>query len=750
MWKVKNNFGFEESESVANDIFLNEYYNNIHNVYELQSQQSTYINKSDNAYILYDSDKTTKISDILSIAQAKLCFMDTSSGCYKEIDSNYDFQIDAIEKTITIAGDEIETTIVQSYDIIGLNDLRNDPEFAGMDGSGFAIAIIDSGIDLDHSFFGPDENNDGISDRIVYGYDFTDEGDNTVNDERGHGTAISSVAASSDLQYPGVASGADIVALQILGTTSYIHLEEALQWLIENATEYNIVAANISLGGAFVKEDYISYLSDELATLKNMGVMVVVSAGNDYYSYQEEGVSDYAADPSVISVGAVYNGDFGPVSYQNGGVDYTTDAYRITSFSNRSETLVDIFAPGAFITVANINGGIGNFAGTSLSAPFITGLVALAQEIAMRDLGRLLTQEEFVSLMVSTGTSIIDGDDEDDNVINTGKTYEVVNVYEFAKAIKSLIGNINGTSGDDIINGTSGDDIINGYAGNDTIEGGLGNDLLIGGDGIDTISYATSSQAVSIDLSLTNSQDTLGAGIDTITDFENITGSNYDDTLKGNNLGNIIIGGLGNDIITGGLADDTLNGGDGIDTVSYQSSTAGVTVKLATITAQNTVGAGTDTVSNFENLVGSDYNDNLTGNSLNNILEGGLGNDIINGGTGIDTLSGKEGSDIFIFNTALSSSTNMDTILDFSHTYDTIKLENSIFKKLIISGTLNGMYFRANSTGTAIDYNDYILYNTTTGDLSYDADGSWGGAAVVFATLSNIPTDLTYNDFVVI
>ena len=752
MWKKKTNFEFKESESQSNnDIFLDEYYDNIHNIHEIE-YQSTYINKSDNAYIVYDSDKTTRISDILSIAQAKLCFMDTSSGCYKEIDSNYGFKIDAIEKTIIIT-DEVGTTTIQSFDIIGLNDLNNDINFEDMDGSGFAIAILDTGIDLDHSFFGPDENGDGISDRIVYSYDFTDEGDNTANDVNGHGTNVSSIATSSDSQYTGVASGADIIALQVLksnGFGNFTYIENALQWLVENAVQYNIVAVNMSIGSGWTNTEYTTSLSDELATLKNMGVMVVVAAANSYYYYQEEGVSVIAADPSVISVGAVYDSNVGSVSYVSGAQDYTTDENRITSFSNRDEELVDIFAPGAFITAAGIGGGLSTMAGTSQASPHIAGLVALAQEIAMRDLGRLLTQEEFVSLMVSTGTSIIDGDDEDDNVINTGKTYEVVNVYEFAQAIQTLVGNINGTDGDDIINGTDGNDTINGYSGNDIIEGGLGNDILIGGDGIDTISYVTSSQAVSIDLSLTNSQDTLGAGIDTITDFENITGSNYDDTLKGNNLSNIIIGGLGNDIITGGLADDTLNGGVGIDTVSYQSSTVGVTVNLATITAQNTVGAGTDTLTNFENLIGSDYNDTLTGNSLNNILEGGLGNDIINGGTGIDTLSGKEGSDIFIFNTALSSSTNIDTILDFSHTYDTIKLENSIFKKLIITGTLNNMYFKANATGIATDSNDYIVYNTTTGDLSYDADGSGRGAAVVFATLSNIPTDLTYNDFIVI
>ncbi|MDD5360210.1 MAG: S8 family serine peptidase, partial [Sulfurovaceae bacterium] len=445
MWKKKNNFESDDSESqLNNNIFLNEYYNNVHNAYE-SKVQSIFSNNPEKAYLIYDADNMTKISDILSIAQAKLYFMDTDKGCYSELNPDCDFHLDIIEKVISIQTDEFSANTIQSFDIIGLNDLKNDVEFAGMDGSGFAIAILDSGIDLNNSFFGPDENNDGISDRIVYSYDFTSEGD-TADDTNGHGTNVSSIAASSDSQYAGVAPGADIIALQVLNSSgggSTLGIENALKWLIDNAVEYNIVAVNMSLGYGWTSTEYISPLSDELQILKNMGVMVVVAAGNDYYEFQEEGVSALAADPSVISVGAVYDANVGSILYADGAQDYTTDEDRITCFSNRSETMVDIFAPGALITAAGIGGGLSTMAGTSQAAPHITGLVALAQEIAMRDIGRLLTQDEFVSLMISTGNTIIDGDDEDDNVVNTGGTYEVIDVYEFAKAIKSLAEDIN-------------------------------------------------------------------------------------------------------------------------------------------------------------------------------------------------------------------------------------------------------------------------------------------------------------------
>ena len=89
-------------------------------------------------------------------------------------------------------------------------------------------------------------------------------------------------------------------------------------------------------------------------------------------------------------------------------------------------------------------------------------------------------------------------------------------------------------------------------------------------------------------------------------------------------------------------------GAAGSDTASYADATAGVTVNLAIATAQNTVGAGTDTLFNFENLTGSNFNDKLTGNAAANTLYGLGGNDSLNGAAGIDTLSGAAGNDRLI------------------------------------------------------------------------------------------------------
>ena len=90
-----------------------------------------------------------------------------------------------------------------------------------------------------------------------------------------------------------------------------------------------------------------------------------------------------------------------------------------------------------------------------------------------------------------------------------------------------------------------------------------------------------------MDLSLTGPQDIGIGGAETYSSIENA------------------IGGNGSDVLAGNAGDNLLDGGAGHDTISYATSTAGVVVDLNLTTAQNTVGAGVDTLLNFEGLVGS-------------------------------------------------------------------------------------------------------------------------------------------------
>ena len=200
---------------------------------------------------------------------------------------------------------------------------------------------------------------------------------------------------------------------------------------------------------------------------------------------------------------------------------------------------------------------------------------------------------------------------------------------------------------------------LTGTAGDDILVAGTGNNILNGGDGNDVL--------------------TAGSG------------------------NNEMHGGAGNDLLYSGPGNDILDGGTGIDTVSYAHATAGVTVNLGLLGAQNTIGAGTDTISNIENLVGSNFNDTLTGDNNNNVINGGLGNDILNGGGGDDlliggmgnnTLTGGPGADTFQY---LKGNSGHDTITDFTPGTD----------KLDLSQLLQG------ENGTTASLDDYLHFTVT-------------------------------------
>jgi len=202
---------------------------------------------------------------------------------------------------------------------------------------------------------------------------------------------------------------------------------------------------------------------------------------------------------------------------------------------------------------------------------------------------------------------------------------------------------IEGLDGNDTLFGGAGNDTLRGGNGHDQIRGGTGNDVIDGGDGYDVVEYWDATVGVNVNLATGIASNDGQGGADTLIGIEMVGGSNYNDTIIGDandnsiwsGLGNdSISGGAGNDNITGGLGNDTLDGGDGWDWVRYDDATSAVTVNLQNGTA--TGGGGTDKLSNFEAVQGSNYNDTLTGDTGNNDFNGGAGNDRIVGGGGFD------------------------------------------------------------------------------------------------------------------
>jgi len=233
-----------------------------------------------------------------------------------------------------------------------------------------------------------------------------------------------------------------------------------------------------------------------------------------------------------------------------------------------------------------------------------------------------------------------------------------------------------------------------------------------------------------------------------LTDSANING-------RGNALDNQLFGNAGDNVLDGGTGADRMAGGGGNDT--YRVDNAGDTVLEAN-------GEGTDKVLSsvsfsltdqfVEKLTltgnanikgrGNALNNQLSGNAGNNVLLGGAGNDILNGAAGNDVLIGGVGNDHFVFDTALNSLTNVDTISDFNVANDDIRLENAIFTKLTVMGTLAAAAFHTGASATAAD--DRIIYNNATGDLFYDSNGNAAGGSVQFAHLSP-GLSLTFRDF---
>ena len=332
-------------------------------------------------------------------------------------------------------------------------------------------------------------------------------------------------------------------------------------------------------------------------------------------------------------------------------------------------------------------------------------------------------------------------------------------------AISTLLGGDNadtltGNAGNDLLIGDNNNDTLSGGAGNDILRGGIGQgDTMDGGEGSeDLLDFSDGTAGVTLTLvqsatstSIANGTGGLGNN-DTYRNIEGVIGTNLNDNITGSS---------GNDILRGGGGNDTLNGAGGTDLIDFTDGTSGINFTLvqgagATVNLA-AVSLGTDTYSNFEGVIGTAYADTLTGSGSNDELRGGNGNDTIGGlggndriigGSGADTLTGGLGNDTFVFNSALN---NVDTITDFNaNATDKIELDDATFSTLI-AGALSGANFAANSGGNAADGDDRVLFDTATGSLYYDADGSGAGAKVLFAQidLGGLTGTIDATDFII-
>jgi Ca2+-binding RTX toxin-like protein len=249
---------------------------------------------------------------------------------------------------------------------------------------------------------------------------------------------------------------------------------------------------------------------------------------------------------------------------------------------------------------------------------------------------------------------------------------------------------LDGREGNDALYGGPGNDRLNGGAGNDLMAGGLGNDIYVVDSATDRVFEAPDEGADTIatargSLSLAATHP-LNTLLPLYPQVDNVTYIGSGNFVAlGNALGNVLTGGAGNDTLNGMAGSDTLIGGDG-----------------------------------------------------NDVLAGGLGDDVLQGGAG---------NDAFLFHTALAA--NIDTIDDFVSGADKLRFDNAVFTAIGTNGALAASAFAAGNFSSGQDPSDRLIYDTSSGTLYYDRDGSGAAAAVHIATLTDQPT-LQASDIVVV
>ncbi|MEB3357344.1 MAG: calcium-binding protein [Synechococcales bacterium] len=354
---------------------------------------------------------------------------------------------------------------------------------------------------------------------------------------------------------------------------------------------------------------------------------------------------------------------------------------------------------------------------------------------------------------------------------------------------------LNGTALADSIYGLDGNDVLFGFGGNDLMDGGLGADAMTGGSGNDV--YIVDNAGDVVNEGAGGGNDRVNASISYTLglNVENLILTGTATVGTGNALNNVIIGnasnnnlsglvgndtlsGLGgNDLLNGGLGADNMTGGTGNDiyfvdnvgdvvnevanggidlvnsTISYTLGSQVENLTLVGVANLNGTGnglanrmlgtTGANVLSGLggvDSIFGNGGNDIIWGGEGNDILNGGLGNDLIIGENGADDLTGGAGLDSFRF---ITSNQGVDTIRDFVVADDTIQIVRAAFPVAdpatgnptnLSLGAIGAGQFRVGAA--AVDANDYFVYNSTTGGLFYDRDGSRAGAAVQIAQLS--------------
>ncbi|WP_373504778.1 beta strand repeat-containing protein [Aestuariivirga sp.] len=338
----------------------------------------------------------------------------------------------------------------------------------------------------------------------------------------------------------------------------------------------------------------------------------------------------------------------------------------------------DVLDGGAGVDTLNAAGTSANMT-INLATNFITGGDSTGDTIA--NFENVIAANGNDTVTGTAGANRLDGGSGNDilsggagaDVLIGGSGTDTATYADAASGVTVNLGNGTGSAGDangdtlsgieNLIGSSHGDtllgnslvNILDGGDGDDVLTGGAGADFINGGNGNDTASYATAASGVTVNLGTGINTGSDAAG-DVLTSIANLIGSGYNDTLTGDADANALYGGSGvdtldggdgDDLIAGGILGDVLIGGLGSDTLDYSAS-GNVSVNLGANTVGGSHAAG-DTISGFENVLGSNFADSLVGSSGDNTMNGNGGNDTLFADAGADTLIGGLGVDTVTF-----------------------------------------------------------------------------------------------------
>lgn len=294
-------------------------------------------------------------------------------------------------------------------ELIGVQDARAQwPHLDGVDdatGAVQRIAILDSGIDYDHSGFAAADG----SSRVVAGINFAYDkplGSMAVSDyadANGHGTMVAGIAAGSYGWRVGVAPQVELISVRVAdaaGSASFSSILSGLNWVCQHAADYNITAVNLSIGSTstYLNDDAVPTFSlyNQLRTafddLEAQGLVTTVAAGN-------------GSSTTGLSFPAILDGAL--------SVSSSTDSDNAVSHDANRNGELELLAPGESISGMWNGGGAGGGSGTSYASPFVAASSVLVRETYLQftdDLpGAFATfQDRVVDLFQRTGKPITD------------------------------------------------------------------------------------------------------------------------------------------------------------------------------------------------------------------------------------------------------------------------------------------------------------------------------------------------------